>query len=54
MSPHGRPKGESRSAQHEGTPMNALLLHQSPQAQAFATKLAHTMSPPSIDLAPTD
>ncbi len=23
MSPHGRPKGESRSAQHEGTPVSA-------------------------------
>ena len=26
MSPHGRPKGESRSAQHEGTPVNAVVV----------------------------
>ncbi len=27
MSPPGRPKGEYRSAQHEGTPMNRVIVH---------------------------
>src|SRR5882672_11485636 len=34
MSPHGRPKGSHRSAQHEGTPMSSPLTHFDTQGQA--------------------
>ena len=42
VSPPGRPKGEYRSAQHEGTPVSG---HRSDRLPAMAAALAHAGAP---------
>jgi outer membrane lipoprotein LolB len=48
VSPQGRPKGEYRSARHEGTPVSARALPRWCAAAACALLLAGCATPPSV------